>query len=216
MNVFKFKFKVPKVGESLSKVFTDPKIYITLIVVLAVLALLISMKKVKLTTKIMTNVAIAVALSTVLKMFRIMKMPMGGSVTLGCMIPIIFIAYVYGAKVGYIAGMIFGIIDLLLGADVVHPAQLLLDYIFAYSALGVAGYFKDNILLGTAAAISMRFLCHVLSGVIFFSAYAKGQNPLIYSISYNATYLIPEAIISVVVLYLLPIKRVRNELAKEA
>lgn len=216
MNLFKFKFKLPKAAESLVTVFSDPKIYITLIIIVALIALFLIVNKIKLNAKMMTHIAVAIALGTVLKMFTIMKMPMGGSVTIGSMIPIIFIAYVYGPKVGVLSGLLFGIIDLLLGAYVVHPAQLILDYIFAFSALGVAGYFKENIIVGTTTAIGLRFLCHVLSGVIFFSEYANGQNVIIYSVMYNGSYLLPEAIISILVLKLIPLTRIKKELARTA
>lgn len=216
MNWFSFNFNAPKLQESLSTVFSDPKIIITLLVILALTITFISISKVKLTTKVMVQVAIAIALGTVLKMFRIIQMPMGGSVTLGSMIPIIFIAYVYGPKVGYLAGLLFGIMDLLLGAYVVHPIQLLLDYILAFGVLGAAGYFKNNVILGTFTAIGLRFLCHVISGVVFFSSYAGDQNALIYSILYNGTYLLPEAIITMVILALVPLRRIRHEVVKGA
>ena len=210
MNILNFKFKLPEAGQSLNTVFSDPKIYITLAIILALAALFIVVKNVKLNAKIITNIAMAVALGTVLKMFTIMKMPMGGSVTLGSMIPIILIAYIYGPRIGCLSG----ITDLLLGAYVVHPAQLIIDYILAFSALGVAGFFKENITIGTLAAIGLRFLCHAVSGVIFFSQYANGQNAIVYSIMYNGTYLLPEAIISVIVLKIIPVARVKKEIAK--
>lgn len=216
MDWFNFKFKAPKAGESLKEVFSNPMIYLTLLVVLAIAIVFVYISKVKLTTRTIIHIGIAIALAIVLKMFRIMQMPMGGSVTLGSMIPIIFIAYVYGPRVGYLTGMLFGVIDLLLGAYVVHPMQLLLDYVLAFGVLGVAGYFKNNISIGALAAIALRFLCHIASGVIFFSSYAGEQNALVYSILYNGTYLLPEAIIAMIILAILPTKRLRTEISKGA
>ncbi len=216
MDCFNFKFKAPKAGESLKEVFSNPMIYLTLLVVLAIAIVFVYISKVKLTTRTIIHVGIAIALAIVLKMFRIMQMPMGGSVTLGSMIPIIFIAYVYGPRVGYLTGMLFGVMDLLLGAYVVHPMQLLLDYVLAFGVLGVAGYFKNNISIGALVAISLRFLCHIASGVIFFSSYAGEQNALVYSILYNGTYLLPEAIIAMIILAVLPTKRLRTEISKGA
>ncbi len=216
MDWFNFKFKAPKAGESLKEVFSNPMIYLTLLVVLAIAIVFVYISKVKLTTRTIIHIGIAIALAIVLKMFRIMQMPMGGSVTLGSMIPIIFIAYVYGPRVGYLTGMLFGVMDLLLGAYVVHPMQLLLDYVLAFGVLGVAGYFKNNISIGALAAIALRFLCHIASGVIFFSSYAGEQNALVYSILYNGTYLLPEAIIAMIILAILPTKRLRTEISKGA
>lgn len=214
LSIFNFNFKAPKALESLGTVFSDPKIYITLLCLVGLVAALLAFRKIKLDAKTMTYVGIAIALGTILKMFTIMKMPNGGSVTLGSMIPIIFIAYIYGPRIGILGGLLFGIIDLMLGAYVVHPLQLLLDYTFAFMSLGLAGYFRNNVTLGAFIAILGRYICHVLSGVIFFAEYANGQNPLIYSLIYNSTYLVPELIITVVVLNILPLKRIQSNLAR--
>lgn len=212
--MFTFNFKTPHVGDSLKEVFSNPIIYITLLCLIGLVIALVVIRNVKLDAKTMTYVGIAIALGTILKMFTIIKMPNGGAVTLGSMIPIIFIAYIYGPRVGMLTGFLFGVIDLMLGAYVIHPVQLLLDYSFPFMALGLAGYFKNNIALGSTVGIIGRYICHVLSGVIFFASYAGNQNPLIYSLIYNATYLIPELIITIVVLKLIPINRIERSLSK--
>lgn len=212
MNLWNFKFKAPKIGQSLNTVFSDPIIYLSVISIVVLLVILVYINKTKLTTKIMLHVSMAVAIATVLKMFRIIKMPMGGSVTLGSMIPIIFISYIYGTRVGCLAGVIFGVLDLILGPYVVHPVQLILDYVLAFGVLGFAGYFKNNIFLGGFIAIALRFVCHVLSGVIFFSSAAGSQNVWIYSILYNGTYLIPETIIAIIILAIIPVKRIKTQI----
>lgn len=212
MNYFKLGFKLPSAADSLKTVFTDPQIYITLLTVLVLIGVFLYVSSIKLTTRILTHTALAIAIGTVLKMATIMKMPMGGAVTLGSMIPIIFIAVLYGPRIGCMAGIVFGLLDLLLGAYVVHPIQLLLDYVLAFGALGVAGYFKNNVFLGSMVAIFLRFVCHFLSGVVFFASYAGKQNVILYSILYNGTYLLPEAVITGVILYLLPMKRLQTTL----
>jgi thiamine transporter len=214
MDIFNFSFKLPKASESITTVITDPKIYLTLLAIIALGAVFMYITKVKMTTQVMVQVALAIAIGTVLKMFCFMKMPMGGSVTIGSMVPIIFIAYIYGPRIGCFAGIVFGILDLLLGAYVVHPIQLILDYVLAFGALGVAGYFKNNIITGTLAAIFLRTVCHVISGVVFFASYAGEQNVWIYSILYNGTYLLPEAVISVIILVIIPLKRIQTEILK--
>ena len=104
-------------------------------------------------------------------------------------------------------------LDFIIEPSFFHWAQFLLDYIIAYGALGFAGIAHNSIkrdysgsyasvIVGSTLAIFIRMFCHVLSGVIFFSEYAGTQNPWIYSIIYNATYLIPELIISMIVLVL--------------
>lgn len=214
MNNFKFSFNLPKVSESLKTIVSSPTIIITLLAIIVLGAVILYIAKVKITTKILVHVALAIAIGTVLKMFKIIEMPMGGSVTLGSMVPIIFVGYLYGPRVGVFAGVVFGIMDLLLGAYVVHPIQLILDYVLAFAALGIAGYFKNNIRIGAFSAISLRFVCSVISGVAFFASYAEGKNVLIYSILYNGTYLLPEAIITIIILSVFPLNRIKNEIFK--
>ena len=218
MNIFKFNFQLPKISESIKTIVSSPTIIITLLAIIALGAVILYIAKVKITTRILVHVALAIAIGTVLKMFRIMEMPMGGSVTLGSMVPIIFISYLYGPRVGCFAGIVFGIMDLLLGAYVVHPIQLILDYILAFGSLGFAGYFKNNIIIGALSAITLRFICAVISGIVFFASYAGGKNVFIYSILYNGTYLLPEAIITIIILLSLslPLKRIKSEIMKNS
>jgi len=153
-------------------------------------------------TTMMVQGALMVALSLGLHFFKIFQAPYGGSVTLGGMVPILFFALRYGFRPGIMVGAAYGLLDLVVNPYVVHPAQLLLDYPLAYGALGLAGLFRNNVVLGSAVGISGRFVMHFLSGVIFFASYAKG-NVWVYSALYNAGYLVPEFVISVVVLVLL-------------
>jgi thiamine transporter len=114
----------------------------------------------------------------------------------------------------------------LIGGYFLMPIQVLLDYTFAFTALGAAGFFAaprekrigcSNILmrlaiiplykmiLGVLLGISLRMLCSVISGVVFFAEYAGEQNPWIYSIIYNVTYLLPEATITIIYLLIVMI-----------
>lgn len=149
----------------------------------------------------------------------IYQAPNGGSVTAGSMIPLLVFAIRWGIGPGFAVGATYGILDFLLKPYFYHWAQFILDYPLAYGLLGLAGigyirrdssfneYFR--LILGVVLAIGGRMLSHVLSGVVFFAEYAGDQNPWLYSIGYNATYLIPELIISIVILLLIwkPLKR---------
>jgi thiamine transporter len=155
-------------------------------------------------------IALAVVLGEFVKLF---KMPMGGSVTLGAMVPLFFFAYRWGGKAGILVGVVYGILDLLIGGIYsVHPISIIFDYVLAYGVLGVAGFFKKSpvgIISGIFVGVAGRFLCHVYSGVAVFSSYApEGQSPIIYSILYNGTFLLPEFLITIV-LTLLVIKFVK-------
>jgi len=153
-------------------------------------------------TRVLTEAALAVALSFVLGFIVLFKMPFGGSVSLE-MIPLIILALRQGWRVGVVAGTAYGLLDLVIDPYVVHPLQLLLDYPLAFGALGLAGLFKPTVrgaVLGATVAVFARFVCHFLSGVIFFASYApEGWNPYLYSAAYNAAYLAPSLAIAIVV-----------------
>ena len=157
-------------------------------------------------TRVLTEAALAVALSFVLGFIVLFKMPYGGSVSLE-MIPIILLALRQGWKVGVVAGAVYGLLDLAIDPYVVHPVQFILDYPLAFGALGLAGLFKPTVqgaVLGTTVAILVRFACHFLSGVVFFASVApEGWNLYLYSAAYNAAYLAPSLGIALVVMVVL-------------
>jgi len=120
----------------------------------------------------------------------------------------------WGILPGLAVGASYGLLDFVLKPYFVHPVQFLLDYPLAYGALGLAGlvYFMSRdktqikypaLVLGVAIAIIGRMLSHVLSGVVYFAEYAGDQNPWIYSMVYNASYLVPELLISIIVLMII-------------
>jgi len=157
-------------------------------------------------TRVLTEAAIAVALSFVLGLFVLFRMPFGGSVSLE-MIPLILLSLRQGWKVGIISGAAYGLLDLAIDPFVVHPLQLLLDYPLAFGALGLAGLFEPTFrgaVLGATVAVLARLFCHVLSGVVYFASYAPdGWNVWLYSVAYNAAYLIPSLLIAIAVVVVL-------------
>ena len=156
--------------------------------------------------RVLTEAAIALALAFVLGLIKVFQMPMGGSISLE-MIPLILLALRQGPLVGIVAGSAYGLLDLAIEPFVVHPVQVLLDYPLAFGALGLAGFFQPTVrgaVMGTVIAVLARFLCHFISGVVFFASYApEGWNVYIYSAAYNAAYLIPSLIVAVVVVLVL-------------
>ena len=154
-------------------------------------------------TKILAEVTNAVALSYVLNLIIIFTMPQGGSITLGSMVPILILALRRGPIIGVIGGTIFGVLQMFLGGYIIHPVQALLDYPLAFAFLGLAGLFKKIPMAGIGVSLILRFLAHLLSGVVFFSEYAGDANPWIYSAIYNGSFILPELIISAILVYLL-------------
>jgi thiamine transporter len=159
-------------------------------------------------TKILTEVISMVALAGVLHFVSgfvpFLQMPEGGRVTLAAMVPIFFVAIRRGPRIGILAGIALGLVVLVEEPFIYHPVQVLLDYPLAFGALGLAGFFRKLPLVGVAIGIAGRFACHFISGVVFFATYAPaGMNPALYSALYNAYYLVPEFIISSIVVFLL-------------
>ena len=158
----------------------------------------------KMQTKIITEMVAAVALSGVLHLITLYQFPEGGRVTAAAMVPVLFVAIRRGPRVGLIAGVAYGLIVLIEEPFIYHPIQFLLDYPLAFGALGLAGFFKKAPLVGVTVGIAGRFLCHFTSGLVFFASYAPpGMNPALYSAVYNASYLIPEFIVSAAIMFVL-------------
>ena len=160
-------------------------------------------------TRRLTEITVAVAMAVVCSFLRVWEMPQGGSVAL-TMVPILFIAVKRGPLAGFITGGIYGLLSLMIAGVIYHPMSILLDYILAFGLLGLAGFFKKNltgIIIGCSVGVFGRFLSSLISGAVLFAEYApEGQNPWIYSLVYQATYMVPELIISVAVLVLLYLK----------
>ncbi len=154
--------------------------------------------------RVLAEMAIFIALGTALSFIIIYMLPQGGSITLASMVPILWLALRRGPKVCITAGVIYGMIQLIILPYVIDPVQLLLDYPLAFGVLGLAGFFPKRPVLGAAVGISMRFLMHFIAGVVYWaSIYAPTLNPFAYSAVYNGSYLLPEFLISGFVLYLL-------------
>lgn len=157
-------------------------------------------------TKELTEIAVTVALTAVCSFICVYKMPQGGSVAL-TMIPILLLSARRGAWQGMTAGAIYGLISVAVDGTIYHPMSVLLDYVLAFGVLGICGFFPKNLaglMTGASAGIAGRFICSTISGAVLFASYApEGQNPWIYSLGYQAAYLIPELIIALAVLALL-------------
>ena len=156
-------------------------------------------------TRVLTEAALAIALAFVLGFIGI-DLPFGGSISLE-MIPLILLALRQGPVVGVIAGAAYGLLNLAVEPVVVHPVQVLFDYPLAFGALGLAGFFRPTVrgaVIGATVAVLARFVCHFVSGVVFFASYApEGWNPYVYSGAYNAAYLVPSLAIALVVVVVL-------------
>ena len=155
--------------------------------------------------QVLAEIAIFTALATVLYTIKIYHMPQGGSITLASMVPIIFLALRRGPKVGIATGALCGVIRFMLWPSIINPFQVLLEYPIAFAVLGLAAFFPNKqVVLGSSIAIACRFLMHLIAGAVWWApAYAPSANPIIYSAIYNASYLLPELVISGVAIFIL-------------
>ncbi|MBW9149865.1 energy-coupled thiamine transporter ThiT [Clostridium sp. CM028] len=198
--------------ERIAEITKTPIALFALLGVLLLIYAVLKVRKIKFTTQMITLVGISLALSTVLQFITIIKLPQGGSITAGSMVPIILISLFYGPEVGFLTGFLFGIINFLVAPFALHPVQVLFDYPLPFMAIGIVGYFRSRntkvILIGVVVAMLARFTCHFISGVVFFESYApKGTSVYLYSLLYNGSYLSVETIITCVIIGLLPLKR---------
>lgn len=174
----------------------------------------------KLTVKQLVFCAMAIALGTVLSNIKLFSFPWGGSVTLLSMLVICLPGYFFGLGAGLLAGVAYGVLQLLIDPYVLYPMQLVVDYLLAFGALGLSGLFfrsKNGLVKGYIAAVFGRYLFAVISGWIFFGAYAwEGWAPLPYSLAYNAIYIFAEAAVTVIILLLPPVKKALGNVKKMA
>ena len=158
---------------------------------------------------------ISIALAYVLSFIKLFDLPLGGSVTLCSMFFICVIGYMLGPKYSLTAAFAYGLLQLLQDPQIYAPMQLIIDYFFAFTALGLSGFLKNKkngLITGYLLGITVRFLFSTLSGYVFFGEYApEGWNPLIYSICYNGAYIYAEALITLIIIVLPP---VRNAISK--
>lgn len=146
-------------------------------------------------TRSLAYAGICVAMSFALSYVKLWDMPNGGSITLVSLLPLMLYSYIFGTKKGVFVGFVYGILQAVQDPWLIHPAQFLLDYPIAFASAGIAGIFRNEkglkklpqlkFAFGAVTAGTLRFICHVLSGVFAFEAYAKGQNAWAYSLVYN-------------------------------
>ena len=172
-----------------------------------------SVSKSHLRTRSLTEGAILLALAVVLNYLSgiiFASMPAGGSVTLA-MFPILFSAHRWGLGRGLLMGFAYGTLDMLLGGGYAWGWQsILLDYLVAYTALGIGGVFKGKawgIFPGIVLGCLGRFAVHYFSGITLYriiepkevAGFGVFANPHAYSLVYNGAYMLPNAVIALVI-----------------
>lgn len=202
------------------------------VALLALIALIGRFGKTRSSAKEVAFAGICVAMSFTL---AVLKAPIfaqtGGSVTLASFAPIMIYAYVFGPTKGFVVGLIHGLLNFIEDPYILSPATFVFDYLLAFMSVGVMGFFgklprKERgvlpIVLGAVCVFSIRFISHLLSGMIFFDAFGASAgfpawastNAFIYSLIYQCTYIPADAFIATMVLVFLAKKGVLDELTK--
>lgn len=166
--------------------------------------------------KVLTLVegAVMVALATVLSFIKIINLPWGGSITLLSMLPIVIFSLKRGIGHGLAASFVYSLIQFGQGCaegifgwgltPVALVACIFIDYIFAFTVLGIAGIFRKHgtpgMIGGSVLAMTLRLVCHYTSGVLIFGSFGELWNgltinePWLYSLLYNGAYMLPEIV----------------------
>lgn len=169
--------------------------------------------------------AVMLGLATALSMVKLWTAPLGGSVTLCSMLPVLLIGYKYGPRWGLFTGFTYSVIQLLLDLGAVlswglTPAALaasfILDYFMAFSMLGLAGIYGKGLkqyIAGMCTAAVLRFICHVVAGVTAYASFLPKDwqgHLLLYSLVDNGQYLLPDFAIclAVAVMIYRPMKKI--------
>ncbi len=203
-------------------------LYLSAALLVALVLGLASLDKSKLTldSASLAYAGVCISMSFALSYIKLWDMPSGGSITLASLLPLALYAYLFGLKKGIFAGFCYSLLQSIQDPWIIHPAQFLLDYPVAFTAIGLAGIFrsvkglKDKptlaFSLGATFVGALRFVAHVLSGAFAFEAYAEGQNPFLYSLVYNSYVFIDIAIVVVVGVLLFSSKAFSVELKRLA
>lgn len=165
---------------------------------------------------------ICIAMATVLSLFKLFEMPQGGSITPASMLPIILYALCFGPVWGVGVGLVYGLIQFILEPYFLTPVQMFLDYFAAFGLLGLAGLFAERrsermsqprilkrlavlpfwrVVMAAVVGVAGRLAAAFTAGVVFYAEYAPaGQAPAVYSLIYNGSYLLPETVITIIIL----------------
>jgi thiamine transporter len=192
---------------------------VALVAVIALIAVFSDKNSKPFDSRSLAFAAVCVALSFALSYVRFFRMPMGGSITFASMLPIMLFAYMFGARKGVIAGIVYGILQAVQDPWLLHPAQFVLDYGTSFAAVGLTGCIRGfglfegktrlQFTVGSIIAGVLRFISHFFAGAFAFGSFGAENatkygieafsNPYFYSFVYQSMYVIPEIIIAIVV-----------------
>nr|WP_302143321.1 energy-coupled thiamine transporter ThiT [uncultured Schaedlerella sp.] len=180
-------------------------------------------EKSRMSTKQLIFCAASIALAFVTSYIKIFEMPWGGSVTLCSMLFIVMVANWYGVKTGVLVGLAYGILQFIQEPYVLSLFQVCCDYVLAFAALGVAGFFSRSpkgLVKGYIAAVLARGAFHALGGYLYWMSYMPDNFPQslrsVYPIVYNYSFLLVEALITAAVISVPAVASALNQVKRTA
>lgn len=180
-------------------------------------------EKSRMSTKQLIFCAASIALAFVTSYIKIFEMPWGGSVTLCSMLFIVMVANWYGVKTGVLVGLAYGILQFIQEPYVLSLFQVCCDYVLAFAALGVAGFFSRSpkgLVKGYVAAVLARGAFHALGGYLYWMSYMPDNFPQslrsVYPIVYNYSFLLVEALITAAVISVPAVASALNQVKRAA
>ena len=172
----------------------------------------------KMTTKMLVFCALSMALAFVTSYIKLFQLPFGGSVTLFSMLFIVLVGNWYGAGAGILVGFAYGILQFIQEPYFLTLLQVCCDYLLAFAALGLSGFFrnkKNGLTIGYIAGILGRGVFNALAGYLYWMDYMPENFPkslaAVYPIVYNFSFLLAEGIITLI---LINIPAVKSALAR--
>ena len=159
---------------------------------------------------ILCESAIMLSLAFALSYAKVWEMPLGGSITLASMLPIMLISVKYGTRVGVSTAFVYSLLQAFqayLSGNVFPYCEteatltlcILFDYIVPFTLIGAAGVFKNSraikkqeigVYVGMVSVVILRFLSHFLTGIVIWGQWApEGMGKYLYSFLYNGSFL---------------------------
>lgn len=180
-------------------------------------------EKNKMSAKQLASCAMAMALAFITSYIKIFSLPWGGSVTLCSMLFIVLVANWYGVRTGILVGFTYGMLQFLQEPYVLSLFQVCCDYVLAFAALGVAGFFakqKNGLLKGYIVAVLARGAFHALGGYLYWMDYMPDNFPkslaAVYPIAYNYSFLLAEGLITIVIISIPAVQKALGRVKKIA
>ena len=184
------------VSQKFSEITPQSWIALAALIVLGVILLVIRRTSHSWSARMIAFGGLCIALSYILSCIRLYRLPQGGSVTPGSMLPLMIFAATYGIGPGLLVGAIYGLLQYLQGGWFLNIWQFLLDYVLAYAAMGVTGIARHwtehwGLYVAMVVASACRAISATLAGTLFWDTAPWA------SLVYNGTYLIPETILCI-------------------